>query len=382
MCLKRPLLISVLLLLSGCANLTVSKVTDTTSPNGIRYSLPQPTLQVVPQADGSIIVDVVYLPDSSHTYAIETDSEGSTYSYQVSISQSGLLNAIEFKEDTSAVGQQLAATAGAATAQTLNIQNAQLVAAQSAVNTAQASADAAKALVDAAAAQLQADTASGVPAATINTDKAALAVAQAKLQDALAVLDRAKNTAVAVTISASAGTPITTSGSTPGTTGFGAQTWQAGTQYDLPSSRGVVMYVIDDQIDSSTKLETVSLKAQLFPGYPSTVGGLAILPSKQQSYPVSGVALVTNLAPQGLTYQLAAGSVNFAFDRPILNVQGSRVEGSDGKDTGSPVVKLDPDMQTIFLDTSKLKAGTYQLTIRFVDGGGQQRNAVAKFSLQ
>ena len=98
--------------LTSCAYMTVSRVDlDAEKPvSGLRYSLPKPFIQVVPQADGTVNVSVVYLPDSKNTYAIDTTSFMSSYAFQVSLDQNGLLNAVEFKQNTSAVGQQAAAT--------------------------------------------------------------------------------------------------------------------------------------------------------------------------------------------------------------------------------------------------------------------------------
>ncbi len=371
--------------LTGCANITVTKVDDSRSAKGIRYSLPKPILQAAPQADGTVAVDFFYLPDSDNTYAISTSSTGSSYTYQVTVTQNGLLGAVEFKEETSVVGQQLAATAGAATAQILNIQNSQLVAAQTAVNTAQASFDTAKATVDAAAAQLHSDTANGVTA-NLPTDQAALAAAQAKLQDAQAVLDRAKNTAQAVTITASAGTPVASSNPSPSATGFGAQQWTAPMLYDLPSSRGAVLYAVNDFIDPTCKdevklkCETVSLVAQEFPAQGTGAG--TIPEAKQQFFETTALALgPPTLGPQSLTYSLASGSITFIFSREIQSLDGSNIVASDGTLTSAHKAVLSNDKKSLVQDLTGLKAGSYVFNALYTDDIGKPRTAAVKFTL-
>jgi hypothetical protein len=105
---KRSLLLPCLVCLAlvGCAGVTVTKVTSQNegAVKGMRYSLPKPFIQATPQADGTIAVDIVYLPDSNNTYAFDTYSYFSSYSFQVAPDRFGMLNAVEFKENTSAVG--------------------------------------------------------------------------------------------------------------------------------------------------------------------------------------------------------------------------------------------------------------------------------------
>src|ERR1700743_737459 len=98
------------LLLAGCSsNLDVKKV-DIDHPEaavGVTYYLPKPFLVASPQADGTVNFDVIYLPDKSHEYAIQPSSSLSAHTFQISRDEKGFLNSVEYKADTSMVGQQL-----------------------------------------------------------------------------------------------------------------------------------------------------------------------------------------------------------------------------------------------------------------------------------
>src|SRR5262245_55324820 len=145
------LVAALALVATGCANLTVTQVTgDRSSVSGLRYALPKPFIQVVPQPDGSVAVDVIYLPDHQNVYAVDAWSLFGAYTFQVALDQNGGISKLEFKQNTALVAQQAAATAGAATAQAVSIRSAQAVAAQSAVDTAQREFDEARSTFDVA----------------------------------------------------------------------------------------------------------------------------------------------------------------------------------------------------------------------------------------
>ena len=315
-------------MLVGCANITVSKVipqNDSSVP-GIRYCLPKPFIQAVPQADGSIAVDVVYLPDTSHTYAIDTSTWMASSTFQVALDAGGGLTAVEFKQNNSVVGQQAALSAGAAAAQTYNAQAAQLVAAQTAVNTAQSSVDSLQAAADAAQAQLEADTASKASAATLATDTSNLAQTKAKLQDAQQVLARVKNTPVVVAGTAAAATPLSSSPPTPGTTGFGPQTWTTPSLYTLPENHGAVLYAINEggTLDPDSKSDTrfVSLKAVANNG------------KTQPDFATVGYALgAPSLQPTNMVYPISGKKAVFFFSRPVDSVSDTIQSLTTGKST-------------------------------------------------
>lgn len=106
----RCALIGLLSLTLGCVSyLSVEKAAEGTE--GIRYSLPQPFLLVKPAQAGGIEVEVVYLPDPSNEYAIESRSVLSATKFDVTI-EKGLLKQVVFNPDASAVARQLVESAG------------------------------------------------------------------------------------------------------------------------------------------------------------------------------------------------------------------------------------------------------------------------------
>jgi hypothetical protein len=344
--------------------MTVTKVTpkNVVTVTGVRYSLPKPFIQVVPQADGTIAVDVIYLPDSNNTYAIDTSSSMSSYTFQVALDQNGMLSAVEFKKNTSVVGQQVAASAGTAAAQVYSMKAAQLVATQTAVNTAQTNLNAAQAARDAAQAQLNADMANNVTA-NINADRAALAKAQAQYQDAQQVLERARNTAQFASVTATAGTPLTTSPPTPSSTGFTPSNWNTPTVYELPENHGAVLFAVNEGMSDGKPY--LKLQAAKIDG---TNG--------QSDFKTVAFALgQPALGPQNVAIPHEGGSVQFVFTRTVENIMASSVITTDA----SPISKID-NAKAKLLDNKvtvelgdadvlgsirKLSAGKYYLEVKF-----------------
>ena len=94
-------------LASGCAStqLTVRKVSaEGKEPNGIRYSLPKPFLLITPGAsgDGSLKVEVIYLPDTSNTYAIDGRTKRGKYQLTVNV-KDGLLSKVAWSQKDAAL---------------------------------------------------------------------------------------------------------------------------------------------------------------------------------------------------------------------------------------------------------------------------------------
>src|SRR6476620_11300074 len=94
-------------LASGCAStrLTVRKVSAVgKEPNGIRYSLPKPFLLITPGAsgDGSLKVEVIYLPDTSNTYAIDGRTKRGKYELTVNV-KDGLLSKVAWSQKDAAL---------------------------------------------------------------------------------------------------------------------------------------------------------------------------------------------------------------------------------------------------------------------------------------
>lgn len=362
--LRALIAILIALVLTSCACITVEKVKDSDATSGIRYSLPKPFIQVVPQADDTILVSVVYLPDKDNTYAIRTKSFMSSYSYQVTVNQNGTLSAFEYKQETSVVGQQVAASAATATTQIANAKTAQLVADQTAVNTAQGSVDSAQSAYDAAAAQVQADLKNGVTGTTLNSDKATMEAKLALLHDAKAVLDRVRSNSQVANFTATTGTPLTTTNPAPTTgasSGFGPQTWSSPVEYELPEKYGAVLYAVDEGVDSEGK-PTVHLNAAQLNG---------------ESQPEFQVALLAagppTLTPANQTISSGSGTAAFKFTQAVYSIDAcdiftaSNVKVAGAKcDFTDKSKTSDHKSMTLTLPTApQLAVGSYKLSVGF-----------------
>lgn len=374
---SRALLIvfAMSILLAGCADLTVTKVTDTNNPTvaGVRYYLPKPYLQVTPQTDGTISVDVIYLPDKSHAYAISTSSKLSSYTFQVSRDEKGLLTAIEYKASTTAVGQQLAASAGAAAVQAYNIRAAQQAAVQTQVNTAASAADTANANLQAANAALASDQANNAQPNVLAQDRNAVAQATAKLQAAQQALQRVRSTSQAVSTSVAPGPAATTSAPQMGTA-FGQPTWPAPAVANLPNKFGPVLFAINNKIEDGK--ETVDLVAVTdnIPG--STLAKEyeeGVVPQAQPTFETVATALgPPTLSPLSQSVSLAGKKATVSFSRAICEPSAKSCKpisatvltdpgGLDTKTSGT----LDNDYRTISIDISKLQPGNYEIDVTF-----------------
>jgi hypothetical protein len=357
---------AALLALSGCADVSVQKVTNDNwrTVEGRRYSLPKPYIQILPQGDDTIAVSVLMLPDGDNTYAIAPSSTMSTYVFQITTNQNGTLAAVEFKQDTSGVGQQLAASAATAAAQAYNMQLAQQLAVQTAVNTAQGSVDTAQAAYDKATAQVQADTQNGVPATQLSTDKAAQAAALSALQDAKAVLVRVRGTNQLASATASAGTPATNTNPTA-TTGssFGPQSWTNPIEYELPEGRGGVLYAVNDTRDADGKRNVELL--------PARIGN-----QTQGKFDTAnlGPASAPTLMPSSQPISPTTTSASLIFSRPATSIDGwSILTAANGNVTGNAKVAFtdtgpnsDHKSVTLTLPTTpKLAPGTYNVRVAF-----------------
>ncbi|GFO57423.1 hypothetical protein GMSM_44300 [Geomonas sp. Red276] len=358
------LLAVIIFILNGCASIKVTKVTSNDNKTeGQRYSLPKPIIQVLPQADDTILVNVLMLPDSDNTYAVAASSHLSTYSYQITVNQNGTLAAIEFKQDTSMVGQQLAASAASAATQVSNIRNANQLALQTAVNTAQNNVDTAQAAYDKAVAQATADTNNGVTGTPLQTDLAARDAALAALQDAKAVLIRVRSTAQVGASTATAGTPLAATPLTPTASaagGFGPQTWTNSSEYELPQALGGVLYVVNETLTDD--IPSITLKAAALKG--------ATQPQFETANLASGVPA---LQPSSQTVSSTTSSFSVIFSRPVVSVDDCRIfttsntnVTSDAKCSFADSSGHDRSSVTVTMPTkAKLTAGTYNLRVAF-----------------
>ena len=108
------IIITVILILSGCACITVTKLSpnsDTSAIKGQRFSLPRPYIQVTPKEDGSISADILYLPDPERTYAVNSFSVFANDTLEIS-TEGGIVKTINWTGDSSAVVADAIASAG------------------------------------------------------------------------------------------------------------------------------------------------------------------------------------------------------------------------------------------------------------------------------
>jgi hypothetical protein len=378
--LRQMLAICIALMLTSCADLTVTHVTDQNNATvkGQRYYLPKPVIIAASQADGTVAVSIDYLPDRSHEYAIDTDSKFAAYTYQVATDIRGLLTEVEFKADTTAVGQQLAASAGTTAAQLANYQSAQILANQTAVNTAQAAVDTARVTSDAAKAALASDKATAaanpgsVTAAQLAADASASAQADAKLAVAQQALTRAQTTSQAVAANAAAASVVSTTGPSMGSM-IGPAAWTGPAAISVPDRFPPVTFVVNDTYhydatgkpSGSVSLESVQTDMEGSVVLKDTELEKGVKPKAQPTFPTASTALgPPSLLPPGQTIPLSAKTATFFFDRPVKAIALSTVT----TDANPPVpqtatVKLSDDGKTVTVDISQLTPGQYKLSL-------------------
>lgn len=194
------IVIPVMLILSGCTCLTVTKV----SPNsdtlaiegeGQRFSLPRPYIQVTPNADGSISADIIYLPDPEHSYVVESFSFLASDALEVS-TEGGIIKTINWTGDSSAVVADAVASGGSAASGILQAEQTKKAEQKAKEDTARKAVDDAQLEFDLAQSTLAFRTASE-PLGSDKIKEATLALQAAalKLSAAQAAFDRIRGTA-------------------------------------------------------------------------------------------------------------------------------------------------------------------------------------------
>jgi hypothetical protein len=364
---QAALLFALMGTLSACAELTVTKVDkdNDKTVKGVRYYLPKPFFVFAPQADGTVTANIVYMPDTSHEYAIDTKSTMSSYAFQAATDPVGLLTAVQYGTDTTAVASQASASIGAGVAQVMNYQAARSVAVQTQVNTAQTNVITAQSAYSAALAALNSDTQANIttPGSVTPTalaaDASTIAQKLASLQVAQSALQAAQTTPQVVAGTAAAGTPITTTPAAPGTA-FGPQPSVTGLSLSLPEQYGPVWFSVND--DDKKGVSLVAVRSKLFGVTPDpTPKELDPQPAFQTTFSALGppqIAVPTT--PFTLASQLPAA---FMFNRDVTDVVPTlhRLDMSVVKDP----LPLWDEKRTITLDLSKLKPGGYWLEAQF-----------------
>lgn len=97
-------------MLSGCSTFVRSQIA-TPQAEGIQYSLPAPIIRVTPQPNGTMTVDVDYLPDPDNTYTLKTSSFLSSYTLDVQ-RENGMLKSVSLDAKSDAVAAAAVESAG------------------------------------------------------------------------------------------------------------------------------------------------------------------------------------------------------------------------------------------------------------------------------
>lgn len=101
--------LGAVLAVAGCTTtLSGGKAKGETA--GLVYYLPAPHLYLSPQADGSVVLEVKYLPDPTNAYTLQLDSYLSKATFEVGTSN-GLLSTVNLNADTSEVAASAVAAA-------------------------------------------------------------------------------------------------------------------------------------------------------------------------------------------------------------------------------------------------------------------------------
>lgn len=132
---------ALLAVMSGCTT-TLSGGPVQSDKTGIRYSLPAPHIFLNPQSDGTVKVEVKYLPDPQNTYSLNLNSYLSTATFVVDL-ENGMLKQVSLDADSSALPAEAIAAASA-------LQKAKMEAAQAELQAKKTAQDAEKAAMKAA----------------------------------------------------------------------------------------------------------------------------------------------------------------------------------------------------------------------------------------
>jgi hypothetical protein len=378
-------------LAAGCAttNVKVAKVTPLSSPDGIRYSLPQPFLLVTPNpsGDGGFEAKVVYLPDESQTYAIDANTRRGKYTLDVSVAE-GLLSKIAWKrEDASVTAEAIRASGEVTKAELARSQDQQkkedekaeaerkeartkLQSLEDELKKKQLDVQLAEAEV--AAAQAAFDEASAT------SDRSALQAALRASQLKLAQ-ERLRAAAAQSAVDAAQTRVSTLAGAMndPSTGGVAKPSVAA---RERARFWGPVLYrIIDDP-----KAGTVRLVAVRWDGGLAQLPLETAAPPKPTPVPAAGPQL-TNTAPIALTFPAGANEfeLQLKFDKALLAVDTNQSLLFPTDPPGPVVPKAlnlslkSDDSTVVIVKLLRVPAGSYDLQLRFSYGDNKTSGSVA-----
>jgi hypothetical protein len=103
------LICTAIFVLNGCTT-TMCGGPTANNKSGIRYALPAPHIFMNPQPDGTVTVEVKYLPDPNNTYTLSIDSYFSSATFDVQMNN-GMLTKLSLDTDSSAIPNKAVTTA-------------------------------------------------------------------------------------------------------------------------------------------------------------------------------------------------------------------------------------------------------------------------------
>ena len=117
--------IAFLVIMASCTTISVTKVTPTNNPEGIRYALGKPFIKVTPNpsGDGTYTAELVYLPDDNQVYAVKASSFMTKYTLELNVDESGILKKLDLSKSTASPASDIVNTIGELTKTELDTRN-------------------------------------------------------------------------------------------------------------------------------------------------------------------------------------------------------------------------------------------------------------------
>ncbi len=265
--------LAALLTLSCTTTVNVERIVPGSEvPPGIPYYLPAPFLKVTPAADGTVTVDIVYLPDPDRQYAVAARTVLAKYKLLVELDDYQLLKKVDLTGSSADVAEQVAKSAGETAKAAITAEQAERKAAK---DKEEAVAKARKDAVDAARKAVE-----DAELALLKTPEGA--TPEERKKSGLDLLDeQATRDAAAAKLTA-------LEASSSGVSSALADKSAAGTAGPL------LFRIVDDG-------KTVSLIPAKFETAPSTLNRSLIPPNFPSSAPGSDAPAPLSLFPQGST---------------------------------------------------------------------------------
>jgi hypothetical protein len=381
---KKPLLIALAGAIAactcGCTTFDVKKVNPDTpaelAPQGVKYSLPKPFLQMTPSGDGSVTCNVVYLPDPDNTYAVSAESYMAAHTLELTLdsSGSGILTKVNFNPDTSAVASQAATSAGnvasafeTAATQRATAEQTKLATAEQAVLQAQATVEADQAKLDKI---IQLNQAGANPKIDENQPRIDLAVAEAALRSAQNALANLKFGSG----NAGGGGPMPAKAPPPPPPGQGK------VQPNWVKVYGPVLYSITATPAGGVKLTPVPLKKVAQRQYYTTTRPSADATSAPPTIsPITPVSLTGNPSPQ----------FDITLSKSIIGISGFGLVlnpplPNPPVPQPAPSLKVLNGNKQIHVSITTPAAGFYTLEVKvkYLDSNNRQKDASTTVDFQ